>query len=54
MAARVQEMGIFRVIDSSRDITTSTIIKRIWANHESYMVSACPPPPSGLHPCASP
>ncbi|GAQ92628.1 CTP:phosphorylethanolamine cytidyltransferase [Klebsormidium nitens] len=32
-----KEMGIFRVIDSSRDITTSTIIKRIWANHESYM-----------------
>ena len=44
MAARVQEMGIFRVIDSSRDITTSTIIKRIWANHESYMVSAVRPP----------
>jgi hypothetical protein len=32
-------MGIYRTIESTRDITTSTIIKRIWANHESYMVS---------------
>jgi ethanolamine-phosphate cytidylyltransferase len=30
-------MGIYRTIESTRDITTSTIIKRIWANHESYM-----------------
>lgn len=35
----VQAMGIYRTIESTRDITTSTIIKRIWANHESYMVS---------------
>ncbi|KAF5750697.1 hypothetical protein HS088_TW03G01036 [Tripterygium wilfordii] len=29
-------MGIFRVLESPLDITTSTIIKRIVANHEAY------------------
>ncbi|ONK78265.1 uncharacterized protein A4U43_C02F16440, partial [Asparagus officinalis] len=30
------EMGIFRQLESPLDITTSTIIKRIVANHEAY------------------
>ncbi|KAK1264617.1 hypothetical protein QJS04_geneDACA016938 [Acorus gramineus] len=30
------EMGIYRQLDSPLDITTSTIIKRIVANHEAY------------------
>lgn len=29
-------MGIFKVIESPLDITTSTIIRRIVANHEAY------------------
>jgi ethanolamine-phosphate cytidylyltransferase len=29
-------MGIFQVLDSPLDITTSTIIRRIVANHEAY------------------
>lgn len=33
-------MGIFKVIDSPLDITTTTIIRRIVANHEAYQV--CP------------
>eukprot|EP00252_Welwitschia_mirabilis_P017811 TRINITY_DN395_c0_g1_i1.p1 TRINITY_DN395_c0_g1~~TRINITY_DN395_c0_g1_i1.p1 ORF type:complete len:445 (-),score=73.82 TRINITY_DN395_c0_g1_i1:574-1908(-) len=34
--AAPKEMGIFQIIESPRDITTSTIIKRIVANHEAY------------------
>lgn len=29
-------MGIFQVLDSPLDITTSTIIRRIVSNHEAY------------------
>lgn len=31
-----KELGIFKIIESRRDITTTTIIKRIVANHEAY------------------
>lgn len=31
-------MGIFEVLESPLDITTSTIIRRIVANHEAYQV----------------
>lgn len=31
-------MGIYRQLESSLDITTSTIIRRIVANHEAYQV----------------
>jgi ethanolamine-phosphate cytidylyltransferase len=31
-----KEMGIFRVIESPRNMTTSTIIQRILTNHEAY------------------
>lgn len=31
-------MGIFKVLDSPLEITTSTIIKRIVSNHEAYLV----------------
>ncbi|KAH7289714.1 hypothetical protein KP509_30G015800 [Ceratopteris richardii] len=31
-----KELGIFRVIESPLTITTTTIIKRIFANHEAY------------------
>lgn len=31
-----KELGIFKVIESPRDILTTTIIKRIVANHEQY------------------
>lgn len=32
------EMGIYKQLESPLDITTSTIIKRIVANHEAYQV----------------
>eukprot|EP00850_Spirogloea_muscicola_P024346 SM000672S20267 [mRNA] locus=s672:87:2309:+ [translate_table: standard] len=32
-----KELGIFQAIESPRDITTSTIIQRIFANHEAYL-----------------
>lgn len=32
-------MGIFQILESPLDITTSTIIKRIVANHEAYQAS---------------
>jgi hypothetical protein len=31
-------MGIYRRLESPLDITTSTIIRRIVANHEAYQV----------------
>lgn len=31
-------MGIFKVLESPLDITTSTIIRRIVSNHEAYQV----------------
>ncbi|KAG0586671.1 hypothetical protein KC19_2G107600 [Ceratodon purpureus] len=34
--AAAKEAGIFEVIKSPRDMTTSTIIRRIFANHEAY------------------
>jgi hypothetical protein len=36
--AAAREAGIHRVIKSPRNITTSTIISRILANHEAYKV----------------
>lgn len=33
-----KSMGIFKVLESPLDITTSTIIKRIVSNHEAYQV----------------
>jgi len=36
--AAAKEAGIFDIIKSTRDITTSTIISRILANHEAYKV----------------
>jgi ethanolamine-phosphate cytidylyltransferase len=33
-----KEMGIFTVIESPRNMTTSTIIQRILTNHEAYKV----------------
>lgn len=32
------DMGIYKQLKSPLDITTSTIIKRIVSNHESYQV----------------
>jgi hypothetical protein len=32
-------MGIYRRLESPLDITTSTIIRRIVANHEAYQVA---------------
>ena len=32
-------MGIFQILESPLDITTSTIIKRIVNNHEAYQAS---------------
>lgn len=32
-------MGIFQILESPLDITTSTIIRRIVANHEAYQAS---------------
>jgi ethanolamine-phosphate cytidylyltransferase len=34
--AAAKEMGIFTVIESPRNMTTSTIIQRILTNHEAY------------------
>ena len=34
-----KSMGIFEVLESPLDISTSTIIKRIVANHEAYQAS---------------
>jgi len=34
--AAAKAMGIFTLIQSPRNITTSTIIRRILANHEAY------------------
>jgi ethanolamine-phosphate cytidylyltransferase len=34
--AAAKEMDVFKVIKSPRDMTTSTIIQRILANHEAY------------------
>jgi len=34
--AAAKEMDMFKVIKSPRDMTTSTIIQRILANHEAY------------------
>eukprot|EP00252_Welwitschia_mirabilis_P017812 TRINITY_DN395_c0_g2_i1.p1 TRINITY_DN395_c0_g2~~TRINITY_DN395_c0_g2_i1.p1 ORF type:complete len:436 (-),score=76.89 TRINITY_DN395_c0_g2_i1:389-1696(-) len=34
--AAPKTMGIFKIIESPRDITTTTIIKRIVTNHEAY------------------
>ncbi|KAJ7530458.1 hypothetical protein O6H91_14G004300 [Diphasiastrum complanatum] len=34
--AAAKELGIFKVINSPRDLTTSTIIRRIVTNHEAY------------------
>lgn len=31
-------MGIFKLLESPLDITTSTIIKRIVSNHDAYQV----------------
>jgi ethanolamine-phosphate cytidylyltransferase len=31
-----KDMGIYRTIESPRDLTTSTIIRRIVVNHEAY------------------
>lgn len=36
--AAAKEMGIFTVIESPRNMTTSTIIQRILTNHEAYKV----------------
>jgi hypothetical protein len=36
--AAAKEMDMFKVIKSPRDMTTSTIIQRILANHEAYKV----------------
>lgn len=38
--AAAKEAGIFRAIKSPRNMTTSTIIRRILANHEAYKVSS--------------
>lgn len=35
--ASAKELGKFQLLESARNITTSTIIKRIVANHEAYM-----------------
>jgi len=32
-------MGVFRLIESPKSITTSSVARRIVANHEAYMVS---------------
>jgi hypothetical protein len=37
-------MGIFKVLDSPLDITTTTIIRRIVSNHEAYQVHLNPLP----------
>jgi hypothetical protein len=34
-----KDEGIYEEIESPRDLTTSTIIKRIVGNHEAYRVS---------------
>jgi hypothetical protein len=31
-------LGIFQILDSPLDITTTTIIRRIVSNHEAYQV----------------
>jgi len=31
-------MGIFRLLESPKDITTATVAQRIMANHEAYVV----------------
>lgn len=33
-----KSMGIFQVIESPKDITTSSVAQRIIANHEIYVV----------------
>lgn len=38
------EMGLYQQLESPLDITTTTIIKRIVANHEAYQVYYAPFP----------
>lgn len=33
-----KSMGIFRLLESPKDITTATVAQRIMANHEAYVV----------------
>lgn len=35
-------MGLFKVLESPLDITTTTIIRRIVSNHEAYQVHLPP------------
>jgi glycerol-3-phosphate cytidylyltransferase-like family protein len=38
--AAAKEMGIFKILESPLNLTTSTIIQRILTNHEAYKVNA--------------
>jgi len=33
-----KSMGIFRLLESPKDITTASVAQRIMANHEAYVV----------------
>ena len=34
-----ERMGIFRLLESPKDITTTSVAHRIMANHEAYVVT---------------